>query len=60
MERMGRQYEELLERAAGNPEASIAELTVIAESERQQVVRWNQTEREYGAGRACRKCLRSR
>ena len=57
---MGRQLTELLQRVAENSEASIAELTEIGDVEREQVLRWNQTEREYGAGRACRRCLRSR
>src|SRR5215831_14350853 len=52
IERMGRQLTELLQRVAKNSEAAISELTGIGEAEREQVVRWNRTEREYGAGQS--------
>jgi nitronate monooxygenase len=34
------------------PEARISELTVMGESERQKLLQWNQTAREYGAERS--------
>ena len=52
IERLGRQLTGLLRRVAENPKASLAELTGIGEAERAQVLEWNRTEREYGAGRS--------
>ena len=50
--RMGRQLTDSLRQAAQRPEARISELTVMAEPERQKLLQWNQTAREYGAERS--------
>src|SRR5215831_9598322 len=54
MERMGRHLSELLQRVAEDPEAriAIADLTTMGGAEREQVLEWNRTDREYGAGRS--------
>ena len=49
MERMIGHYQELLEGIAGQPDQAIAELSMLTEAEREQVlVEWNRTAVEYG------------